>query len=31
VAIEMKGTWQTKLSYEGPGGGNQFTFAVNVR
>jgi len=29
--IEMKGTWQTKLSYKGPAGEGQTTFTINAK
>lgn len=31
VTIDMKGTWQSKLTYLGPAGNEQVTFTVNVR
>jgi len=29
--LEMKGTWQTKLSYKGPAGEGQTTFTINAK
>lgn len=29
--LEMKGTWQAKLSYKGPAGEGQTTFTVNTK
>ena len=31
VTLEMKGTWQTKLSYQGPAGNGQMTFTINAK
>lgn len=29
--LEMKGTWQTKLSFKGPAGEGQTTFTINAK
>ena len=31
TTLEMKGTWQTNLSYEGPAGSDQLSFVVNAK
>jgi hypothetical protein len=31
VTLEMKGTWQSKLSYQGPAGSGELEFTVNAK
>jgi hypothetical protein len=31
VNLEMKGTWQSKLSYQGPAGNGEMEFIINAK